>query len=80
MVPGSAKTSRQARSISTPEKAHPLTGDAHFNFAIFMEAKGDMDAALHHLRAAARTYEQCYGVEHAETLDARERIARLAES
>ena len=45
-----------------------------------MEAKGDMDAALHHLRAAARTYEQCYGVEHAETLDARERIARLAES
>ena len=61
-------------------EAHPQTGDAHFNFAIFMEAKGDMDAALHHLRAAARTYEQCYGVEHAETLDARERIARLAES
>ena len=61
-------------------EAHPQTGDAHFNFAIFMETKGDMDAALHHLRAAARTYEQCYGVEHAETLDARERIARLAES
>ena len=61
-------------------EAHPQTGDAHFNVAMRMEAKGDMDAALHHLRAAARTYEQCYGVEHAETLDAQERIARLAES
>ena len=25
-------------------EAHPQTGDAHFNFAIFMETKGDMDA------------------------------------
>ena len=47
---------------------------------MLLEEKGDMAASLHHLRAAASTYEQCYGVEHAETLDAQERIARLAES